>query len=98
MKAIGGQASGFLYAVSVVGTTGERAKTDAYEDVIGRAKKHSAVPVALGFGVSSPEQAVIAAGAGADGVIVGTRMIRAVADGEDVEALVGDFARALAST
>ena len=41
---------------------------------------------------------IFAAGAGADGVIVGTRMIRAVADGEDVEALVGDFAKALAST
>lgn len=89
------QASGFLYAVSVVGTTGERAKTDAYKEVIKRAKQHSVVPVALGFGVSSPDQAVTAAAAGADGVIVGTRMIRAVADNEDVEALAGDFAKAL---
>jgi tryptophan synthase alpha chain len=98
LKLIGKHASGFLYAVSVVGTTGERAKTDAYNEVIGRAKQHAKVPVALGFGVSSPDQAVIAANAGADGVIVGTRMIRAVADGEDVQALVGDFAKALAST
>ena len=95
LKAIGEQASGFLYAVSVVGTTGERTKTDAYEEVLDRAKKYSDVPVALGFGVSSPDQAVVAASAGADGVIVGTRMVRAVADGEDIEALVGDFAKAL---
>lgn len=95
LDAIGKHASGFLYAVSVVGTTGERAQTDAYEAVLGRVKRHADVPVALGFGVSSPDQAAIAAGAGADGVIVGTRMIRAVADGEDVEALVGDFAAAL---
>jgi tryptophan synthase alpha chain len=97
MAEIGAHAKGFLYAVAVVGTTGERAKTDAYEAVLSRAKKHSKVPVALGFGVSSPEQAVTAAAAGADGVIVGTRMIRAVADGENVEALVGEFVAALAS-
>src|SRR3546814_7049382 len=81
--------------VSVVGTTGERSQTEAYKEVVRWAKKHSGVPVALGFGVSSPDQAVTAASAGADGVIVGTRMIRAVADGEDIQALVGDFTKAL---
>lgn len=92
---IGAQASGFLYAVSVAGTTGERSQTDAYETVVGRAKQHTDVPVALGFGISNPEQAAAAADAGADGVIVGARMIRAVADGEDVEALVSEFVAAL---
>lgn len=95
LEAIGRQASGFLYAVSVVGTTGERSNTDAYESVVSRAKEHTELPVALGFGISGPEQASIAAAAGADGVIVGARMIRAVADGDDVQALVGEFAAAL---
>jgi tryptophan synthase alpha chain len=97
LKAIGKNASGFLYAVSVVGTTGERSGTDAYEDVIGRAKKYSAVPVALGFGISSPEQAARAAAAGADGVIVASRLIRAIADGDDSGELAGEFAKALAA-
>ena len=53
------------------------------------------MPVALGFGISTPEQAAQAADAGADGVIVGSRLVRAVADGEDVRELVAAFATAL---
>jgi tryptophan synthase alpha chain len=92
---IGAMARGFLYAVSVVGTTGERSQTDDYAEVIERAKAHSNVPVALGFGISSPEQAAKAVAAGADGVIVASRLIRAIADGEDVGALAEAFAQAL---
>ena len=70
LAAIGARARGFLYTVSVTGTTGERSGGDAAE-LIARAKAATAVPVALGFGISTPEQAAAAAGAGADGVIVG---------------------------
>jgi tryptophan synthase alpha chain len=52
--------------------------------------------VALGFGISTPEHAAAAAAAGAEGVIVGTRLVRAAAEGEDVRALVEALAAALA--
>ena len=81
---IGARARGFLYTVSVTGTTGERsASTDAFAPVIARAKAHTSVPVALGFGVATPEQARAAADAGADGVIVGSRLVRAAAEHSD---------------
>jgi tryptophan synthase alpha chain len=78
--AIGASARGFLYTVSVVGTTGEReALDDRFAAVVARAKASTEVPVALGFGIATPEQARQAADAGADGVIVGTRLVRAAA-------------------
>jgi tryptophan synthase alpha chain len=96
LAAIGARARGFVYTVSVVGITGEReALADAFADVVARARRATSVPVALGFGISTPAQAAQAAGAGADGVIVGSRVVRAVADGEDVRALVAGFAAAL---
>ena len=71
---IGAQAEGFLYTVSVVGTTGEReALADRFAEIVARAKASTTVPVALGFGIGTPEQARLAADAGADGVIVGTQ-------------------------
>ena len=59
-------------------------------------RRHTEVPVALGFGISTPEQAAAAAAAGAEGVIVGSRLVRAAAEGEDVRALVEGLAAALA--
>ena len=95
---IGAGARGFLYAVSVVGTTGEReAMQEHLGEVIASAKAATSVPVALGFGISTPEQAQAAAQAGADGVIVGTRLVRAAAqDPAAVGELVGELAAALA--
>lgn len=92
---IGAGARGFLYTVSVAGTTGERDGGDVGA-LLARARASTQVPVALGFGIATPERAAQAADAGADGVIVGTRLVRAAGDGEDVEALVRGFARALA--
>jgi len=81
LAAIGASARGFLYTVSVVGTTGEREALQArVADVVRRAKASTEVPVALGFGISTPAQARRAADAGADGVIVGTRLVRAAAE------------------
>lgn len=83
MTAIGARARGFLYAVSVVGTTGERtgeALADRYTEIVARAKASTTVPVALGFGIATPAQARMAADAGTDGVIVGTRLVRAVSE------------------
>jgi tryptophan synthase alpha chain len=84
MAAIGACAQGFLYAVSVVGTTGEReGLVERFAQAVGPAKASTQVPVALGFGIGTPEQARLAADAGADGVIVGTRLVRAAADAPD---------------
>jgi tryptophan synthase alpha chain len=93
---IGARAEGFLYTVSVAGTTGEREAVDAGA-VIGRAKAHTSVPVALGFGISTPGHASAAADAGADGVIVGSRFVREAGQGgaAAVGRLVGEFAAAL---
>lgn len=98
MAAIGARARGFLYTVSVVGTTGERAAlADAFAEVVAAAKASTGAPVALGFGISTPEQAAQAADAGADGVIVGTRLVRAAGEGADPAAAVGSVVAELAA-
>ncbi len=102
LAAIGARARGFLYTVSVTGTTGERAgNTAALAGTLARARSHTDVPVAVGFGIGTPQQAAAAAAAGADGVIVGTRLVRAVGESQDpvgeVRALVADFSAALAA-
>jgi len=94
LRRIGAQARGFVYTVSVTGTTGERAELDP-GGLLARVRACTDVPGALGFGISRPEQAAAAAAAGADGVIVGSRLVRAAAEGEDVRALVAELAAAL---
>jgi tryptophan synthase alpha chain len=84
--------------VSVTGTTGERADNDgALAAVVARARKHTPVPVAVGFGISTPAQARAAADAGADGVIVGTRLVRAAGEADDTAAAVGELVREFAA-
>jgi tryptophan synthase alpha chain len=95
LREIGARARGFVYAVSVTGTTGERDQLDPAA-LLARVRARTDVPVALGFGISTPAQAAAAAAAGADGVIVGSRLVRAAAEGEDVRALVAELASALA--
>jgi tryptophan synthase alpha chain len=100
LEQIGARARGFLYTVSVTGTTGERAATaGGLAEVLSRAKAHTDVPVAVGFGIGTPEQAAAAASAGADGVIVGSRLVRAAGESDApataVRELVGAFAAAL---
>jgi len=96
--AIGAAARGFLYTVSVTGTTGERTGelSDAFAAVVERAKAHTAVPVALGFGIATPEHAARAADAGADGVIVGSRLVRAAGESADPAAAVHEVVAGMA--
>lgn len=91
---IGAGAQGFLYTVALTGTTGERAAVDGgLAEVVVRASACTEVPVAVGFGIGTPEQAAAAAAAGADGVIVGSRLVRAVGEAEDPVAEVGALVR-----
>jgi tryptophan synthase alpha chain len=89
-------AHGFVYLVSTVGVTGERAELPSeLTELISSAKEEASVPVAVGFGISTSEQAATV-GKLADGVIIGTRLVREVADAPDRDAAVtavGDFLR-----
>lgn len=93
---IGAHARGFVYAVSVTGTTGERSRLDAMSEVVARVAAHTRVPVALGFGIGTPEQVQAAATAGADGVIIGSRLVRAAGEEGDPVAAVGELVRSFA--
>ena len=79
----------------MTGTTGERQAVDA-SATIARAKRHTDVPVALGFGIGTPEQASDAADAGADGVIVGSRLVREAEEAADPAAAVRAVVTAMA--
>jgi tryptophan synthase alpha chain len=100
LAAIGASARGFVYTVSVLGTTGERGALDGLPALLERVKAGAPVPVAVGFGISNPEQAAAAAAAGADGVIVGSRLVRAAGEaadtGRDPAAAVAEIVAALA--
>ncbi len=92
-------AEGFVYAVSVVGTTGERAGEvgEAARGFIEDLKGRSPLPVAVGFGISTPEQAA-QFGRVADGVIIGTRLVREVSEASDREAAVRGVTDVLRAT
>lgn len=100
MAGIGATARGFLYVVGVTGTTGERVvQGDGGRELLATARASTSAPVALGFGISTPEQAAAAAAAGADGVIIGSRLVRAAGEGPDpvaeVQRLVAGFSASL---
>jgi tryptophan synthase alpha chain len=70
--------SGFVYYVSITGITGAQAPdASAVTSAIGRIKRHTDLPVAVGFGVRTPEQAAAIAAA-ADAVVVGSALVEAV--------------------
>ena len=76
-------ATGFVYVVSVAGVTGERDELPAHlEELVRAVQEEAPVPAAVGFGIGTPEQAA-AVGRAADGVIIGTRLVRAVFDASD---------------
>jgi tryptophan synthase alpha chain len=69
-------AGGFVYVVSDVGVTGERDELPAsLAELVGAVQSAASVPVAVGFGIGTPEQAA-KVGAVADGVIIGSRLVR----------------------
>jgi tryptophan synthase alpha chain len=91
-------ATGFLYFVSVTGVTGARkAIPTEIEAKVAAVRARSAVPVVVGFGISSPEQAR-ALGRLADGVVVGSAIVQRIAAGGSRSARaarVARFARSL---
>lgn len=91
-------ASGFLYYVSVAGITGlQQAAQGSIEDAVARLKAATDLPVAVGFGVRTPEQAA-AIGCVADGVVVGSAIVDIVAaHGADAAPHVKDYVAGLAA-
>jgi tryptophan synthase alpha chain len=89
-------ARGFVYLVSTVGTTGERDAVPAeLADLVAAAKDESEVPVAVGFGIGTRAQ-VAEIGRLADGVIIGSRLVRAAGEADSPQAAaeaVGTFLR-----
>ncbi len=89
-------ARGFVYVVSSVGTTGERQQLPAgLAELVAATKAEAEVPVAVGFGIGTPEQAA-EVGRIADGAIVGSRLVRAAGEASSAAAAaeaVGDFLR-----
>ena len=89
---------GFVYGVSVMGITGERQSLGESAATMGkRLKAATDLPVLIGFGVSTPDQAV-EAGAAADGVIVASALMRRMLDGaspDEIGASVGEMRAAL---
>ena len=78
---IGADARGFVYTVSLTGTTGERAALPpGLTETVDRVRAASTVPVAVGFGISTADHARAVAEI-ADGVIVGSRVVRAAGEG-----------------
>jgi tryptophan synthase alpha chain len=90
-------ASGFLYYVSVAGITGlQQAQQSSIEDAVTRLKASTDLPIAVGFGVRTPEQAA-AIGAVADGVVVGSAIVELVAQhGAHAPGPVTAYVRSLA--
>lgn len=80
---IAANASGFIYCVSVAGVTGARSElSDTLPDFLARVRSRTDVPLAVGFGVSGPDQAEVVSRY-ADGVIIGSKLISIVGDAAD---------------
>ena len=96
MGRIAAASRGFTYMVSVTGVTGERAQMESrVAGLVGQLKAMGPTPVAVGFGISGPQQAIEVRSWGADGAIVGSalvkRMAQAKAEGGDPVATAGAF-------
>jgi tryptophan synthase alpha chain len=77
--------SGFVYYVSITGITGTKVPDNLrVAEAVDRIKRHTDLPVAVGFGINTPEQAA-AIGRNADGVVVGSALVRAVEKSLDGE-------------
>jgi len=83
IRLVSRRARGFIYLVSLTGVTGARGQAlPPLSDYISRVRRETAVPLCVGFGISTPAQAGQVAGM-ADGVIIGSRLIQFMEAGSD---------------
>lgn len=98
MKLVASKTTGFIYTVSVLGVTGSRSElSDAVEGLVGKLKRLTDVPVCVGFGISKPEHAVAVACAGADGVIIGSKIVSMIENNlNDKDKIISEISSFLA--
>eukprot|EP00262_Sarcandra_glabra_P021485 TRINITY_DN913_c0_g1_i1.p1 TRINITY_DN913_c0_g1~~TRINITY_DN913_c0_g1_i1.p1 ORF type:complete len:311 (+),score=52.98 TRINITY_DN913_c0_g1_i1:139-1071(+) len=86
MKAIVEASEGFVYLVSSIGVTGTRTSVSSrVEFLLQEIKEATTKPVAVGFGISTPEHVKLVSGWGADGVIVGSAMVKLLGNAKSSE-------------
>lgn len=97
IRTVARASKGFIYYVSITGITGSRLSMDAgIESHIARIRRESGTPVAVGFGISTPEEAS-AVSRFADGVIVGSAIVKRIEErDEDLKAYLRSLRRAIA--
>ncbi len=92
---VAGVSTGFIYYVSITGITGSRLSMGkAMRDTLNSIKKASEKPVAVGFGISNPQEAARVAGL-ADGVIIGSAIVKRIAEGRDIKRFVRSIRKAV---
>jgi len=93
IKLIAGQSTGFIYVVARTGVTGMRESDSAQvRELVERVRRHSSLPVAIGFGISKPEH-VLDVWSYADGAVVGSRMVLEIENNLGDPQLVDKVAR-----
>ncbi|MBC8481861.1 MAG: tryptophan synthase subunit alpha [Planctomycetes bacterium] len=106
IERIAAQTNGFIYSVSLLGVTGSREKlSDTVKGLIEKLKGLTDVPVCVGFGISSAEHAVQIARSGADGVIIGSKIVKMIEENLDdkqkmldqISSFISDVKSALAA-
>ncbi|MDD5056116.1 MAG: tryptophan synthase subunit alpha [Candidatus Peribacteraceae bacterium] len=99
LKAISKIAEGYLYVVSYTGITGveDAISEERIRKTIRRARKYCSLPFFVGFGINTPTHVRAAAGAGADGVIVASRLVKEIPDLKRIGALCRELKQALLS-
>ena len=100
LKLVAEYSTGFVYLVSRTGVTGERAAlSDSLQPLIDKMRSATKLPLAAGFGISTPEQAGVVAKM-ADGVVVGSALVREIersADPAKLEAFTRSLAQGMRS-
>lgn len=96
IKTVARASTGFIYYVSITGITGSKLSMDpAIESHIARIRKERGKPVAVGFGISTPEEASVVARF-ADGVIIGSAIVKRAAEpDEDLRNYLSSLRRAI---
>ncbi len=95
IKQVAARSHGFIYLVSVAGVTGVRKGLSSdLPAFVSRVKQQTTLPLCVGFGISTPEQAA-QVGKLADGVIVGSKLLQLMEPGGDLAQSLGSFVRGL---
>jgi tryptophan synthase alpha chain len=93
LKLVAKYSTGFVYLVSRTGVTGERdSLSESVEPLVASMRAISPLPLAVGFGISTPEQAREVARV-ADGVVVGSAFVRLIGEGGDLESFARELRR-----